>query len=115
MPIGDYGNNPFPQQGEPDVDPKDTDPNDPDYQGPEDGPFRCDNCEFFTSPNRCSQPQVVNKVGGLVDPAGCCKFFDTLSGGEGGEQLGPASLSGLRAAGRNLPSATSSPNIQGSV
>jgi hypothetical protein len=59
----------------PTADPKDTDPNDPDYEGPEDGPFECSNCTYYQDPNVCSQPAVVASQGGVVDPAGCCKFF----------------------------------------
>jgi hypothetical protein len=64
------------------VDP-DLDPSDPDYEGPEDGPFRCDNCMHFKAPNQCNQLQVVATRNGQVDPAGCCKFFKTLSAGSG--------------------------------
>lgn len=65
---------------------KDVDPNDPDYEGPEDGPFECDNCQFFSDPNQCAQPDIVRSQGGQVDPKGCCKFFNSLSGGNGGQQ-----------------------------
>ena len=58
----------------------DTDPNNPDYEGPDDGPFRCDNCTFFAAPSQCSQQTVVKTQGGVVDPGGCCKFFNTLAG-----------------------------------
>lgn len=59
--------------------PQDTDPNDPDYEGPEDGPFQCSNCQFYSDPNQCQQPDVVRTQGGKVDPNGCCKFFNSLS------------------------------------
>ena len=62
------------------TDPKDVDPTDPDYEGPEDGPFQCDNCTFYQDPNQCTQPAVMTKLKGVVDPSGCCKFFTTLSG-----------------------------------
>ena len=58
----------------------DVDPNNPDYEGPDDGPFRCDNCTFFAAPSQCSQQTVVKTQGGVVDPGGCCKFFNTLAG-----------------------------------
>ena len=57
----------------------DTDPNNPDYEGPEDGPFRCDNCTFFNAPNVCSQPTVLKAQGGVVDAGGCCKFFNSAA------------------------------------
>lgn len=57
----------------------DTDPSNPDYEGPEDGPFRCDNCTFYADPNQCSQPVVMKTQGGQVDPAGCCKFFNSMA------------------------------------
>ncbi len=64
----------------------DTDPNNPDYEPPESGPFRCDNCTFYSDPNQCSQQQVVKTRQGVVDPAGCCKFFASMAavGGPGG-------------------------------
>jgi hypothetical protein len=66
----------------------DTDPNNPDYEPPESGPFRCDNCTFYADPNQCSQKQVVQTQQGVVDPAGCCKFFASMAavGGSGGIQ-----------------------------
>ena len=67
----------------------DTDPEDPDYEPPEDGPFRCDNCTFFSAPNQCSQEKVMAKQNGIVDPGGCCKFFNSLNGGgapDGGQR-----------------------------
>ena len=67
-----------PQQANPD-----TDPNNPDYEPPEVGPFRCDNCTFYVDPNQCSQPQVVQAQKGVVDPGGCCKFFDSLTPAQG--------------------------------
>ncbi len=40
------------------------------YMDGDQGPFRCDNCEYFSSPNACI------KVEGYIDPAGCCNLFD---------------------------------------
>ncbi len=61
----------------------DTDPDNPDYESPDDGPFRCDNCSFFSAPSQCSQEKVVASQQGIVDPAGCCKFFDSLTASQG--------------------------------
>ena len=65
----------------------DTDPNNPDYEPPESGPFRCDNCTFYADPNQCSQQQVVQAQKGVVDPAGCCKFFSTLTPAQGDQNV----------------------------
>lgn len=40
------------------------------YMGPENGPFECQNCEYFHSPHSCE------KVSGTIDPKGCCSFFE---------------------------------------
>ena len=59
----------------------DTDPNNADYEPPENGPFRCDNCTFYGDPNQCNEPHVqAGPQKGVVDPAGCCKFFSSLVG-----------------------------------
>lgn len=57
----------------------DIDPNNPDYEPPDDGPFRCDNCTFYTDPNACTQPVVMKTQSGVVDPGGCCKFFNSAT------------------------------------
>lgn len=57
----------------------DVDPNNADYEPPEDGPFRCDNCSFYSDPNQCTQPVVVKTQHGVVDAGGCCKFFKSLT------------------------------------
>jgi hypothetical protein len=67
----------------------DTDPNNPDYEPPESGPFRCDNCTFYTDPNQCTQQQVLQVQKGVVDPAGCCKFFSTLTPAQGDQNIKP--------------------------
>lgn len=39
------------------------------YQGPENGPFECEHCTFFSAPSAC---QIVE---GNIDPEGCCNNF----------------------------------------
>lgn len=39
------------------------------YMGPESGPFRCDNCVYWSAPNAC------NLVDGDIDPGGICNLF----------------------------------------
>lgn len=50
------------------------------YMGPDQGPFKCANCEYFTAPNQCGKQQVMDELGGdqfaVVDPEGCCNFFE---------------------------------------
>lgn len=52
------------------------------YMGPDQGPFECDNCEYYVDPGNCKRPEVLKEVGdpdkdGLadVDPKGCCNFY----------------------------------------
>lgn len=52
------------------------------YQGPENGPFRCDNCSYFSAPGSCSQPDIVQLQQGVVDPGGCCDYFESLGIGQ---------------------------------
>lgn len=40
------------------------------YMDGDQGPFRCDHCEYFIPPNAC------NLVKGFIDPAGCCNLFE---------------------------------------
>lgn len=40
------------------------------------GPFKCSNCEYFTAPSKCSQPEIVKLRGGVVEPEACCDFFE---------------------------------------
>lgn len=54
----------------------------PNYMGPDQGPFECDNCQFYQDPGQCTKPEVLAEVGdadqdGLadVDPKGCCNLF----------------------------------------
>lgn len=58
------------------------------YAKPEQGPFKCANCRFFTAPNECGQSVVVRdahegylpQVAGTkaqVAPEGCCNHFET--------------------------------------
>lgn len=82
--LSDSGVRTVPANGQQPVAPDpDTDPQNPDYEGPEDGPFRCDNCTYFDSgSSMCQRPEVQQNPstpGGKVDPAGCCKFFNTLA------------------------------------
>lgn len=48
------------------------DPHDPsvNYFGPDQGPFRCGNCEYFLAPHSCK------KVMGHISPDGCCNLFE---------------------------------------
>ena len=39
------------------------------YMDSKQGPFRCDKCDFWHSPNSCEL------VEGEIDPAGCCNDF----------------------------------------
>lgn len=83
---------PTPQAAVPSSAPNpDTNPQDPDYEGPENGPFRCDNCTYFQAPSQCSQPTVMSSPttpNGQVDPAGCCKFFNSMAA-SGGDETQP--------------------------
>lgn len=47
------------------------------YASPDEGPFECDNCQFFQAPGTCNHPEVQNdpEVNGEVDPEGCCNKF----------------------------------------
>ena len=53
------------------------------YFGPERGPFRCDNCEYFHMiPGgrvRYDAPETgeCEKVEGSIDGAACCNLFST--------------------------------------
>ncbi len=55
------------------------------YQGPDQGPFKCANCEYFTEPNQCGKKQVIAELGGkksaTVDPEGCCNFYSKDTSG----------------------------------
>jgi hypothetical protein len=55
------------------------------YAGPEEGPFRCSNCEYFNvSTDGCSNKHMkklshrehLPSGDILVAPGGCCIFFD---------------------------------------
>lgn len=58
------------------------------YQPPSQGPFRCDNCEYFSTKNGgdCSHKAVIKELGNIkgfpdrakVDAAGCCNHFKAL-------------------------------------
>lgn len=40
------------------------------YDGPDQGPFMCQNCKFFLPEGACQ------KVEGAIDPEGCCNLFE---------------------------------------
>jgi hypothetical protein len=55
------------------------------YEGPEDGPFHCANCEYFNkSTDGCRQEDMKKKSKRnrlpsgdvLVAPDGCCAYFE---------------------------------------
>jgi hypothetical protein len=52
------------------------------YRGPQEGPFQCSNCIYFTGANACVQ------VAGEIDPMGLCNLFTTMSGPA--EEVAPA-------------------------
>lgn len=52
------------------------------YLPPSEGPFSCDNCEYYVNPNNCSRPEVLKELGDPdgdgyadVEPKGCCNFY----------------------------------------
>jgi hypothetical protein len=56
------------------------------YQGPDDGPFRCSNCEYFNSSTDGCSGEMMKKFSTrrrlpsgdvLVAPHGCCVYFET--------------------------------------
>ena len=40
------------------------------YMGYDEGPFRCDNCEYWSNPSKCT------KVNGNIEPGGCCNLYE---------------------------------------
>lgn len=40
------------------------------YMDSDEGPFRCDHCEYFSKPDKC------RLVEGEIDPGGCCNLFE---------------------------------------
>lgn len=46
------------------------------YMGPENGPFRCGSCEYFSEPNACQ------KVEGIIQPEACCNLFSPKEKGK---------------------------------
>ena len=46
------------------------------YQDADQGPFRCDHCEYFSAPNKCSHPEIIKLRRGVVKPASCCDYFE---------------------------------------
>jgi len=62
------------------------------YLPPEDGPFECQHCAHFKSPNAC------DKVSGVIDPQGCCNYYlsvETGSDNPGGESSADADEAGM--------------------
>lgn len=55
------------------------DPQNAGYQGPDQGPFICANCQFFDN-GHCEV------VAGPIDHLGCCNNFTSLSGQQGSGQ-----------------------------
>lgn len=43
------------------------------YLPPEEGPFECENCHYFSKPNKCEL------VEGNIDPEGCCNLYTPCS------------------------------------
>jgi hypothetical protein len=50
--------------------------------GPDQGPFECDDCQFFSGKDAgCNKPEVIQELGdrgdgmAQVDPGGCCNHF----------------------------------------
>lgn len=58
------------------------------YMSGKNGPFRCDNCEYYEVPNKCTQVNIIElarkkqfglKMNGkyaAVDAAGCSDYFE---------------------------------------
>lgn len=53
------------------------------YMGPDQGPFLCQHCEYYSDPGRCNNPSVVQELGPSqddpstadVDAQGCCNLY----------------------------------------
>ena len=52
----------------------------PIYADAKEGPFRCDHCEHYPSPNTCDHPFIVKMRGGKVEPGACCDFMEKRKG-----------------------------------
>ena len=54
------------------------------YQPPEEGPFKCLNCEYFIGSNStCIRPELIEELGhDHVDSEGCCNFYEKSDGDE---------------------------------
>lgn len=50
------------------------------YMTGDQGPFRCDHCEYYVDPGGCK------KVEGTIDPAGCCNLFEKGEASVGGTE-----------------------------
>lgn len=65
-----------------------VDPNIAGYQGPENGPFKCGNCMYFSQ----DQPNTCHIVAGAIEAEGCCNLFTAAGSGMQGptdEEQGP--------------------------
>jgi hypothetical protein len=61
---------------------KTPDNQDPVYMGPESGPFRCGNCEYFREPRYCNKTEMIKHAAkvetglAIVAANGCCNYFE---------------------------------------
>ena len=67
------------------------------YMGPDQGPFACSNCSYFTQPTTC---EVLSAP---VDPGGVCNLFESGGGtGDAGASMKLGSPALLAAATQDL-------------
>ena len=71
-----------PDSNDPDQDSGKIDPQNAGYQGPDQGPFICANCQFFDN-GKCAV------VAGPVDHMGCCNNFSSMSAQQGDQEPAP--------------------------
>lgn len=64
------------------------------YMGPEDGPFECQHCKYFSAPSSC------RLVAGQIAPQGCCSLYEPKQEGSG-----MSAVRGTAYDGREIPSA----------
>jgi len=52
----------------------------PFYMGPKEGPFKCENCEYYSDPNKCYKEEMIKHQKAdefaKVEPEGCCNYFE---------------------------------------